>query len=1396
MDIHRCLRQFESTVRSYPGEDPLEPWDQFVDFLDTRLLPEEKCNMSVVIARLVQTFLQDKRYHNDLRFVNYCIRYAGYHSDPVKVYSHVHSHGVGTQTAALYLSWAQQCERRNLITQAEQVYQKALENQAEPLDTLKHHYRLFQSRSGQSQTTPSDVVSVLLHDSQLVNQHLSPRDGRRDVGISQFPADRTIRIISRSENNPPPGSGGGGTDCVSMYCVSELVCEGSELSFEELRARRYFTKRRQQELQKQQQEVMKRFEEEEEEVLRMKQLLEELNSKLSDEPHLQQVTSVPHPIKSTEDTPNLTDQSEPFSGPTYLLEPTPESVCESREKPLTGAECLSHTQQHDTLESDASVHEEAEGDVHADVSHGGLNHSRVTPNTSLGLISATPSRALPSPTVNTREALDLIGNMFQGLTVLQDSLFNTTHMNVAEEDHFGRNYRTPGFASSLKASSSAAFEIYQDENGKNRSVDPQMVVVKPKPAALRALMDIPVSKAAVSSLGVESLTDDSTIWGSGHTPMASFPNQTQDFALSAHLVSTPLHPATLYSRETQDSQVESGAVENPYLRQPAKLSPILEQSPPEEKQCGDAGFTPRAQGTIMGESVSLQGHAHSLTQHSQNNTTISRQALAPLHVFAPLTFPDQSISPTEDIRATTKPSWSIYQGPDEPQSDGESKKSQVGSVKDCNSNRELNSRSLDLARERRPDQADSNEKLNLTSLQHKSDQFNWSSLSSLREESKSNTVQCNSNTELNSSRLSKPEPVHCNSNTELNSHSWNPVREAFPDQLNSNEEFNSSQLGELKPEKMNSSSLNIFQEVNSNHSQLSDVEEADVLLPERSFNLCKSASLLSENPQIHQQKSFKDPQSLDPALWANQDVPMSPEPAGWLQVESPVQPAEPDLDVMVESVTQASRPGWNVHSDQHLSGILLSERSFNRRKSEKRLFLSLSAAEKSVCASPSRGSDLIQDVPMSPAVEPGQNWICSGSPIREAEANLDVVMMTPQQYSKTRPVGNGLEISQKLNCDDVPMSPTQPSTPPTSSVMISDPWDDDVIASLLGGLSTPLSSYSNLSTWSCCIPSITPKLTVQMGAECLRVDCVVGQGAFATVYQATDLSTSHKLILKVCSENIESSSCVLPAQVQKPSNPWEFYINTQLNARVEPRARHLYNQLHAAHLFTNGSVLIGELHNCGTLLNVVNLYKSRSEKVMPQPLVLYFAVCILDMVERLHAARIIHADIKPDNFLLGERFLDLKNLSEENLEHGLVLIDFGQSIDMNLFPDGAQFTAHCMTSGFQCTEMLSGRPWTYQTDYFGVAGTVYCMLFGSYMQVRNDGGVWKTSGVFKRNPHSDLWQEFFHVLLNVPDCASLPCLRVLRERLSAALQDNYSTKLLGLKNLLVVQILESRTSRR
>ncbi|XP_041107384.1 mitotic checkpoint serine/threonine-protein kinase BUB1-like [Polyodon spathula] len=150
-------------------------------------------------------------------------------------------------------------------------------------------------------------------------------------------------------------------------------------------------------------------------------------------------------------------------------------------------------------------------------------------------------------------------------------------------------------------------------------------------------------------------------------------------------------------------------------------------------------------------------------------------------------------------------------------------------------------------------------------------------------------------------------------------------------------------------------------------------------------------------------------------------------------------------------------------------------------------------------------------------------------------------------------------------------------------------------------------------------------------------------------------------------------------EVQKPANPWEVSISCQLHELLQP----------------HGSVLF-----------------------LRQPLVIYFAICILHMVEQLHNIDIIHADIKPDNFKLGDRFLENHSFDLENLDHGLSLIDLGQSFNMTLLPKGTSFTAKVKTSGFQCIEVITGRQWNYQTDSFGIACTVYCMFFGSYMKVK------------------------------------------------------------------------------
>ena len=66
----------------------------------------------------------------------------------------------------------------------------------------------------------------------------------------------------------------------------------------------------------------------------------------------------------------------------------------------------------------------------------------------------------------------------------------------------------------------------------------------------------------------------------------------------------------------------------------------------------------------------------------------------------------------------------------------------------------------------------------------------------------------------------------------------------------------------------------------------------------------------------------------------------------------------------------------------------------------------------------------------------------------------------------------------------------------------------------------------------------------------------------------------------------------------------------------------------------NASVLISEFSQFGSLLDINNKMRQATTKVMNESLVMHFSSQILDIVDHLHSCKIIHADIKPDNFLL------------------------------------------------------------------------------------------------------------------------------------------------------------------
>uniref|UniRef100_A0A146KPK8 Mitotic checkpoint serine/threonine-protein kinase BUB1 n=3 Tax=Lygus hesperus TaxID=30085 RepID=A0A146KPK8_LYGHE len=275
----------------------------------------------------------------------------------------------------------------------------------------------------------------------------------------------------------------------------------------------------------------------------------------------------------------------------------------------------------------------------------------------------------------------------------------------------------------------------------------------------------------------------------------------------------------------------------------------------------------------------------------------------------------------------------------------------------------------------------------------------------------------------------------------------------------------------------------------------------------------------------------------------------------------------------------------------------------------------------------------------------------------------------------------------------------------------------------------------------------TVSKNIRLGNEAFTTYGDLGKGAYARVVRAS------------------SGSSNVALKIEKPPCKWEFYIAKEIQRRVDPKTRSGFMDIKTAYIFSNGSVLVTEWAKHGSLLNIINLYKQHTGKVLEPVLSLHFAIEVTRAVEYLHKCKIIHGDIKPDNFVV--RSLPTVNETEPCL----MLIDFGRSIDMTLFPEGTKFSRVVTTEGFQCNEMKEQRSWTYQTDLYGLAGTIHCLLLGEYMKVTKKNDEWKLQKGLPRNMKRELWDPIFHQLLNVPSCDQLPNLTEIRKTLEGAFAD-------------------------
>ncbi|XP_036437729.1 mitotic checkpoint serine/threonine-protein kinase BUB1 beta isoform X2 [Colossoma macropomum] len=218
-----------------------------------------------------------------------------------------------------------------------------------------------------------------------------------------------------------------------------------------------------------------------------------------------------------------------------------------------------------------------------------------------------------------------------------------------------------------------------------------------------------------------------------------------------------------------------------------------------------------------------------------------------------------------------------------------------------------------------------------------------------------------------------------------------------------------------------------------------------------------------------------------------------------------------------------------------------------------------------------------------------------------------------------------------------------------------------------------------------------------------------------------------------------SSGGSVLAKVDESTVPWDFYISSQLRARLPTNLQHCYAQSTCC-LYENGSFTLWRVHQGKTIQDLLEEHIDRQDVPL-------LAVQLLEMVKQMHSCRLVHGALRPDTLMLC-------NSSEDSV---IIGIEFSSSLDLELQPEVKMVQALPSAQDYIKQGLLLPSASPYQVDLCGIAEIVHLLLFGRSIHLVKEDAYWRLAEDCNlREPLGPLWEDFFHNILN-PEDKSTEC---------------------------------------